>query len=166
MNPHRCDPHAKGKYRSAHEHALTMLARREYSRRELAMRLMQSGYSEMDVEAALERLLEQGYQDDQRFGEMLVRTRIAQGYGPLRIRAELKSHQLLMTEIQVLLDAAAADWQDLACKMLRRRYGPSTTADRQQWLRRAQFLLRRGFDAATVRSVTRVEVDVSITDDE
>ncbi len=166
MNPHRRDPHDKLKHRSAHERALTLLGRREYSRRELAMWLIQSGYSETDVEAALERLLEQGYQNDQRFGEMLVRTRIAQGYGPLRIRAELKSHQLLMTEIQVLLDAAAADWQDLACKMLRRRYGPSTTADRQQWLRRAQFLLRRGFDAATVRSVTRVEVDISITDEE
>ncbi|HEN47565.1 MAG TPA: regulatory protein RecX [Mizugakiibacter sp.] len=143
-----------------------MLARREYSRHEITVRLTRSGYSETEVEAALERLLEQGYQNDQRFGEMLVRTRIAQGYGPLRIRAELKAHQLLMTEIQGLLDTMAADWPELACKMLRRRYGQSTAVDRQQRLRRAQFLLRRGFDAATVRSVTRVEVDVSITDDE
>ncbi len=166
MNPHRRDPHDKSKYRSAHEHALTMLARREYSRRELAMRMARKGYSETEVGATLEHLIEQGYQDDQRFGEMLVRTRIAQGYGPLRIRAELKTHQLLITEIQGLLDTAVADWPDLARNVLRRRYGQSTTADRQQRLRRAQFLLRRGFDAATVRSVTRAEVDVSITDDE
>ncbi len=143
-----------------------MLARREYSRRELAMRMARKGYSETEVGATLEHLIEQGYQDDQRFGEMLVRTRIAQGYGPLRIRAELKTHQLLITEIQGLLDTAVADWPDLARNVLRRRYGQSTTADRQQRLRRAQFLLRRGFDAATVRSVTRAEVDVSITDDE
>jgi len=143
-----------------------MLSRREYSRWELTLRLTRSGYSETEVAATLERLIEQGCQDDQRFGEMMVRTRVAQGYGPLRIRAELKTHRVSTTEIQVLLDAAEVDWQELARRMLRRRYGQSAPTDHRQRLRRAQFLLRRGFDAATVRSVTRVEVDVSISDEE
>ena len=40
-----------------------------------------------------------------------------------------------------------------------RHYGSVGTADRAQRLRRAQFLLRRGFATATVRSVTQADVD-------
>ena len=47
-----------------------------------------------DAGAAIERLRDQHYQSDERFGDSLVRTRIAQGYGPRRIVAELKSHGL------------------------------------------------------------------------
>jgi regulatory protein len=90
---------------------------------------------------------------------MLLRNRAGQGYGPLRIRMELKTHGLADATIRRLLDEAEVDWQALAAAQLRRHYGGTPAADRAEQGRRAQFLLRRGFAAATVRYATHAEVD-------
>ncbi|MFC4762791.1 regulatory protein RecX [Dyella koreensis] len=145
--------------RSAYDKALGLLARREHSRRELGRKLRQGGYAGDEASDALNRLGEQRYQDDDRFGEMLVRSRAAQGYGPLRLRAELKSHGLSDARIRQLLDHADIDWAESAAAQLRRRYGATAVTDPAERVRRAQFLLRRGFPAATVRGLTHAEVD-------
>lgn len=157
------EEHPKGRSRrprrTAYEQALGLLARREYSRRELQQRLARSGHDRDEIEAALDRLDADRYQDDGRFGEMLVRNRIGQGYGPRRIRAELRTHGLAESEVNALLGAADADWRELAAGQLRRRYGGRSPVDYAERAKRAQFLLRRGFDASTVNHVTRAEVD-------
>ena len=79
---------------SAYNKALGLLARREHSRRELRQKLDRGGYEGDEATDAIERLGAQHYQDDERFAELLIRSRSAQGYGPLRLRAELKSHGL------------------------------------------------------------------------
>ena len=144
---------------SAYNKALGLLARREHSRRELRQKLDRSGYAGEEAGDALERLGEQNYQDDDRFAEMLIRSRSAQGYGPMRLRAELKSHGLPDERIRHWLNAADIDWADSAASQLRRRYGSVGTAEPAERARRAQFLLRRGFPAATVRDVTHADVD-------
>ena len=52
---------------SAYDKALGLLARREQSRRELRRKLDQRGYAGEETTAALDRLGEQHYQDDERF---------------------------------------------------------------------------------------------------
>jgi regulatory protein len=151
--------------RSAYDKALGLLARREHSRRELKTKLRQGGYEGEETSAAIDRLGEQQYQDDDRFGEVLLRSRIAQGYGPMRVRAELKSHGLGDARIRELLDAAEADWVAMAAAQLRRRYGGKATSDPAERGKRAQFLLRRGFATATVRSVTHADVDEAADDE-
>lgn len=144
---------------SAYNKALGLLARREHSRRELRQKLDRSGYARDEAGEALDRLGEQHYQDDDRFAEALIRNRAGQGYGPMRLRAELKSHGLSDARIRSLLDAADIDWAESAAAQLRRRYGAAGTTDSAERARRAQFLLRRGFPAATVRNVTHADVD-------
>lgn len=143
----------------AYATALRLLARREYSRSELRRKLDLGGYAKVESDAALARLGEQHYQDDQRFAAMLVRHRAAQGYGPARIRMELKTHGLADAAIRRLLDEAEVDWQANAAHQLRRRYGGKPAADREEQGKRAQFLLRRGFSAATVRYAIHADVD-------
>ncbi len=145
--------------RSAYDRGLSMLARREHSQRELRARLEQGGYDETEAGEAIKRLGEQKYQDDGRFGEMILRARIAQGYGPSRIRAELRSHGLVESAIRTLLDQADADWNALARAQMRKKYGGKPATDHAERGKRAAFLLRRGFSAATVRAVTHAGVD-------
>lgn len=148
-----------GNARSAYDRALGMLARREYSQRELRTRLERAGCDEDESKGALERLRDQHYQDDDRFGEMIVRARVGQGYGPDRIRVELRSHGLADAAIRSLLDAADADWLALARTQLRKKYGTKPVTDHAERGKRAAFLLRRGFAAATVRIVTHSDVE-------
>ncbi|HKE47312.1 MAG TPA: regulatory protein RecX [Rhodanobacteraceae bacterium] len=143
----------------AYDKGLGLLTRREHSARELKAKLARKGHAKDDVANALGRLRDRRYQSDDRFGISLARTRVAQGYGSARIRAELKSHGLADAAVRAAIAAADADWPALAARQLKRRFGAKPAPDREERARRAQFLLRRGFDPATVRAVTRADVD-------
>lgn len=144
---------------AAYDVALRLLARREHSARELKRKLAARGLEGGETREAIDRLKDQHYQDDDRFAQVLVRSRASQGYGPQRIHAELKTHAVPEARIRELLDEAEVDWEASALDQLRRRYGGKGAADHAERVRRAQFLLRRGFAAATVRRATHAEVD-------
>jgi len=149
--------------RTAYDKALGLLARREHSRRELRQKLDRGGFTRDETLAAVEQLGEQGYQDDERFAASLFRSRVGQGYGPARIRAELRSQGVSDAAVRELIESADVDWHDLAASQLRRKYG-AASSDPAERARRAQFLLRRGFAAATVRVLTHA--DAEDTDDD
>ena len=140
--------------RSAYDKALALLARREQSRRELRTKLTRDGYASDEIDDAMQRLGEAHYQDDARFAEMLVRSRIRQGYGPQRLRAELRTHDLPDDLIAAQLAEADADWLVRAREQLHRRYGDSAPQDYRERAKRMQFLVRRGFDPATAHAAT------------
>lgn len=140
---------------SAYEKALGLLARREHSARELKAKLARKGLDADASSAALADLQAKNFQSDARFGEMLVRTRIAAGFGPRWILAELKTHGIGNDAAQALFDAAAPDWPAQVRDLVRRRYGARPAANLAERRKRAAFLLRRGFDVATVQSAIR-----------
>jgi regulatory protein len=147
---------------SAYDKALTLLVRREHSARELKAKLARRGFDAAESAASIERLQSRDFQNDARFGEMLVRSRIEGGYGPRWIMAELKTHGIAEAKARELIEAGEPDWPDLIRRQLRRRYGSKPAANLAERSKRAHFLLRRGFDAATVQSITRAQgVDVS-----
>ena len=145
--------------RSSYDSALGLLARREHSARELKSKLAVRGHAAGETSEAIDRLKDQHFQSDDRFGASLARRRAAQGYGSRRIAAELRSHGLGDPAIREAMATIEIDWLVTATAQLRRRYGAIAPADREERAKRADFLLRRGFDPATVRAVTRAEID-------
>ncbi|HET9032781.1 MAG TPA: regulatory protein RecX [Dokdonella sp.] len=143
---------------SAYDKAMGLLVRREQSERELKTKLDRSGYSNDESAAAIDSLQSQKYQSDSRFAEMLARSRSANGYGPRRISAELKSHGVSDAEISAAINELDCDWRDLARRQMQRHYGRKAAADAKERSRRAAYLLRRGFDAATVSVLTRADI--------
>jgi len=126
--------------RDAYSSGLGLLARREHSVRELKSKLARRGHVDGDIKTAVDKLSDKRYQSDDRFGE-------------------LKSHGLAEVAIRAAIAATEADWPAIAAAQLQRRFGDLAPADTSERARRAQFLLRRGFDPATVRTVTRAVVD-------
>jgi len=137
--------------------ALGLLSRREHSQRELRRKLDRKGYAADESAAAVQRLQQQSFQSDQRFAQMLVRSRVAQGQGPRRILAELRTHGIADDDARDALEQEGTDWLVLARRVHVRRYGQAVVRDPQESRRRAAFLLRRGFDAATVRAITHAD---------
>ena len=148
-------PERRGKPVSAYDKAIGLLARREHSARELKSKLSRKGLDAGESAAALSALQTKDYQSDTRFSEMLVRTRIAGGYGPRWILAELKTHSIAESTARAMIDAAMPDWPALVRDLVRRRYGTKPPTNLAERAKRANFLMRRGFDAATVQSATR-----------
>lgn len=142
---------ADGDVRAA---ALRLLARREYGRAELRRKLRRD-HAESDVEQVLDRLVAEGLLSDGRFAEMFVRSRIGQGYGPLRVRAELRERGIGAEAAETALAEADVDWRALAAEVRRKRFGTELPQEMKEQARQARFLQYRGFDAADVRAVLK-----------
>lgn len=131
------------------QRALGLLVRREHSRSELTRKLTARGIEREDAQAAVDKLSEAGWQDEQRFAHSLVRNRAAAGYGPLHIRAELGTHRLPEEMIRQAMDDYDGDWADNARELVRRRFS-SGLADPARRRKAADLLARRGFGGQLV----------------
>lgn len=142
------------------QRAIGLLSRREHSHRELVRKLAARGIEPQDAEAAVDRLAAEGWQDDARFAESLVRGRAGSGYGPVRIRAELATHGLDEALVARVLADYAGDWLGNARELVRRRIGAAIDGDLQRQRKAADLLYRRGFTGEQVRAVVRgVDLD-------
>ncbi|KAB7763866.1 recombination regulator RecX [Xanthomonas sp. LMG 12461] len=135
--------------------ALGLLVRREHSRKELTRKLRARGVEADAAAEAVERLSGEGWQDDGRFAELLVRSRAGAGYGPLHIRAELGTHGLDSEAITAAMGAFEGDWTENARDLVRRRFGTAGAMDLPQQRKAADLLARRGFDGDSIRAAVR-----------
>ena len=123
--------------------AVRQLARRETSRRELTRKLVARGFEPESVATVVSDLAGRGWQSDKRYAEMLVRHRAAQGYGPLRVVAELGQHGIV--DAQACLAHMNLDWFDLALRAREKKFGSLAPQTWQERLRQQRFLVQRGF---------------------
>ncbi|WP_066095691.1 recombination regulator RecX [Xanthomonas massiliensis] len=136
------------------QRALGLLVRREHSRRELVNKLEARDIEPEQAQAAVERLAGEGWQDDTRFAESLVRSRAGGGYGPLHVRAELGTHGLPGELIEQAMAGYEGDWEANARELVQRRFGgvPEDPARRRKAI---DLLARRGFPADILWRVIR-----------
>lgn len=131
-----------------------LLARREYSRAELVQRLQAKGHPSDEIDRCLDSMIDQGLQSDVRFAESFVRSRVARGQGPIRIRAELFqrgiSRSLAQQAIAEVEEREGVDWFALAAATLARRFTTPGDSPREH-ARRQRFLASRGFDFDQIR---------------
>ncbi|MCC5881332.1 MAG: regulatory protein RecX [Halomonas sp.] len=139
---------------SPRDDAIRLLARREYARAELTQRLLARAHSTEAIDACLDALADEGLQSDARFVESFLRSRIARGQGPLKVRAELERRGVERGLIAAALTKAEreseVDWFELAADVLARRFSSGDGSLRER-ARRERFLLSRGFEFEQVR---------------
>jgi regulatory protein len=133
--------------------AMRLLARREHSQKQLQQKLSLRGAQDQASIEAIEGLSEDGYQSDARFGGSLIRQRLAQGFGPLRIVAELQQAGLGRSLIAELMDAEGPDWVAVCRDAHQRRSGGGRHSEdaAKHW----RYLAQRGFTAAQIAQVVR-----------
>ncbi len=125
---------------------MDFLARREYGFEELARKLADKGYKRTVVDDELARLAEEGLQSDTRFAEAFVQSRVNQGKGPVRIRADLGQRGLRDGIIDGAIEQAGADWFELARHEREKKFGPDAPGDFKEKARQMRFLQYRGFE--------------------
>ena len=141
----------------ARKKAMDYLARREHARGELLDKLTKAGFQADIADDAIDRLVADGLQSDQRFAEMFVQTRISQGKGPVRIRAELRERGLAGGAIDIALEEAEADWYALAREVRLKKFGGSAPRDFNQKAKQMRFLQYRGFEQDHIQAAVSVD---------
>jgi regulatory protein len=134
----------------AYESAVRFLTRREHSASELLQKLLHKGFEAESAREAIKRCQAYAFQSDARFAEMLCRSRLQQGYGPLRIRQELRHKGVENLLIEETLQHSADHWID-AAKTIGIKKG--LTNDKYTLQKHKRLLYTRGFDSETIQAV-------------
>jgi regulatory protein len=144
----------------AYQYALKLLTGRDYTVVQLCRKLRAKECSEPDTEAALSRLIAEGWLNDRRYAERFAESALANGrfFGP-RLRLEMRRRGVppeLITEVVERMQDAHDEGNELRSLLDRRFSGFDFTAATDREKRRViTFLQRRGFSSAAIRDALR-----------
>lgn len=135
--------------------ALRLLARREHSTKELSDKLKQKGFAYEEISEALDSCRRLNYQCDQRFTEVYIRSRIRQGYGPLKISQELKARGVDADLIYQEMQHQRAHWLTHALNVWEKKCKGQIDLSVQEIQKQQRFMLYRGFDMDIISQVVK-----------
>jgi regulatory protein len=136
--------------------ALRLLARREHSEFELRHKLIGRHFSDSIVESVVMQLVDEGLLSDQRFAEVYARSRFERGYGPLRIRAELRERGVSGDLAEQMLAGLSQCWVESAGRQRSKRFGRHFPNDYRERTKQMRFLQQRGFSSDQIQAVFAV----------
>ena len=146
--------------RRAYNCAVSLLSRRDHSKNELLRKLNEKGFSK-GAAAALEKLEQGGYIDDERFCRLyaseLVRLK---GYGKRRVEQELYRKGVDRDTIYNVLEEISFD-TDILSDIIKRKY-LNKIADEKGRQRTFNALMRLGYSFGEIRDALK-NIDEEIT---
>ena len=135
----------------AEQAAIRLLAPREHSRLELRRKLLKRDHAPDVIEEVLQRLEELGLLSEERFVEQYVAMRKRKGYGPVRIRQELRERGINDTMIHEWVDERDDEWRVNMKQEVEKKFSVLVTAEYKEQARLARFLEYRGFPNHMIR---------------
>lgn len=137
--------------------AVTLLASRDRTEKEIVDALRQNAYPEPTIARVMARLQQEGYLDDAAFAAHWTAARTARGWGARRIRQELCAKGVEREQIDRALSSADADsMAESALKVARKAAkgrDMSSPTERQKVI---AALVRRGFDFSIARKALEI----------
>ncbi|MEN8214715.1 MAG: regulatory protein RecX, partial [Pseudomonadota bacterium] len=109
--------------------AIRLLAPREHSRLELRRKLLKRDHAPEVVEEVLQRLEAHGLLSNERFVEQYIAMRKRKGYGPVRIRQELRDRGIDDTMIHQSMDERDDEWRVNMREVVEKKFSALVNAD-------------------------------------
>jgi len=128
--------------------AMDYLGRRDHSKSELFKKMRNEVDSFELLQEELDKLEMEGYINEQRFAEEYIRSRVIRGYGPIRIKSELRTKGLKDGTISISLMKYDGEWVSAAVKAVLKKFSSEAKAykDQKILLKKKRFLAYRGFN--------------------
>jgi regulatory protein len=133
--------------------AVDLLSRREHSRQELWRKLSPRAADAADVDSVLTDLSERHWQSDERFSESFLRSRVARGHGPVRVRQALREKGIKDELVKQSLDACDQDWYQLASDVAAKKRANLKGEPEELKAKLYRFLAYRGFSLDQIQAV-------------
>jgi regulatory protein len=125
--------------------AMRCLARREYSKHELTQKLFRQSFESSDIEGVLQDLIKKDFLSDERFADLIIRSRISALCGPFKIKIELQEKGVDEATVETLLAHYEVDWYSLARKAKEKRFGAAEPEDSKALSKQIRYLKNKGF---------------------
>lgn len=133
--------------------AIRLLSRREHSCKELQQKLHARGFDAGLIDEVLAALQTENLLSDDRFAESYVRSKMHKGIGPVRLKQELREHQVGDELIQRYL--SDQPWRQLATEVRQKRFGVVLPDGFDERAKQMRFLQYRGFNAEQINSAMK-----------
>ena len=127
---------------------MNLLASRDHSRHELTTKLSRRCADDALLAQVIDQLQAENLQSDARFAETFVRSRSQRGYGPHRLKQELRQRGISSELALQALEDGEVDWNKLARDVQAKKFGEQPPVDAREKARRARFMYQRGFDVS------------------
>ena len=127
--------------------AIKYLAMREHSALELQQKLHQKGFDDFEIKTLLFDLVNQDIQNDVRFAESFIRTRISQGKGEILIKQQLKQKGINDP------DLSQVDFYGLAEQVKIKKFGKEPPTNAKNKAKQMRFLQSRGFNFDQINAI-------------
>ena len=118
-------------------------------------KLAARGFSKDSISGVVSALRAEGLQSDERFAESYVHYRLEKGYGPVRIRQELRERGVPDGVIEPCLEEYGSDWQNFIAGVREKKFGKKLPADYKEQARQSRFLQYRGFTGEQISRLFR-----------
>ena len=150
----RKDDAASGKHPvTLRQRALRALARREYSRAELAQKLRAGGEEATEIDTLLDEFEASGWLSDERFAGNAARQRQGR-FSQRHIVAGLKAKGVPVDTAQSAVAALDQDDEATAIALWRQRFGVAP-ANQKEKARQVRFLQSRGFSLSIALKILK-----------
>lgn len=151
--PRSSDPEQSKPFKQAYNKAISYLARREYSAKELDQRLTQKEFPQKIIQPVLAKLILDGYQSDERFTEMYIRSRVRAGDGPFKIKISLREKGICESLALAVMDTQDIDWREQAQLLKEKRFGLLCDSP-EQLAKQIRYLKNKGYYQEDIQAVT------------
>ena len=148
--------------------ATRILAMRDHSEHELRRKLAtpsafaakfakedEPEIAQEDIDKVIAWCYEHRWLDDVQFASRFIASRSRKGYGPQRIRQELKQKGIDRDIGESAMMACDIDWQPLARELAERKFGTPLPTEWQAKAKVQRFLLYRGFFMEDIQEIWR-----------
>lgn len=136
--------------------AMSLLAMREHSAKELKNKLERKFENPELVASVITGLIEQNLQSDERFAQAFVSMRQRQGKGPLVIKMELREKGVPAELIAQFIDDSDELWCELAYEVKDKKFRGVAPADQRERAKQMRFLQSRGFSSRHIQAVFKL----------
>ncbi len=137
--------------------AMGLLSRREHSVCELTRKLKQREFENDEIDAAIATLQQDNLQSDSRFIESIVNYRFNAGFGPIKIRYELRQKGVSDGLVDDYFSSLELDWDSHMAEQRIKKFGNSIPGEYKEKMKQARFLQIRGFSPESVMRLFRWE---------
>ena len=135
--------------------AVRLLAVREHSRTELQRKLHARSYDDEMLNQVLDDLIQRDLLSDERFTEQYLLSRQRRGFGPVRIKGELRERGVSNELINSYLNDQDENWVEMLRLTHDKKFGVESSGDIKEKARRVRFLQYRGFTGEQIRCFFR-----------
>jgi len=137
-----------------------LLARREHSKQELLQKMLVKGFDIDMININIDDFIKHDWQSDNRFAEMLLRSRQLKCHGPVKIKMELK-HKGVSEDIIYQCMEQPYNWSELASMAFTKKYSV-VAVNQNEKNKQYRFLLQRGFTLEHIKKALKKLIQVAL----